>query len=135
MAMALLVSTKIVFQYAAKTAVARDWRVVMIPEDGCTTVTFANLYQSIVDHTLDPLEPFVLPEDQQISAIRVQIGKEQAGHFQDIPVTVRVVDAMATFGVYVKYFLECEEPSQGAAVTLRRNGFEVSFKEVVSCET
>ena len=55
----MLVSTKIILQYLARTAVARDWRVVMIPE-GDVSVTLADLYQCIVDHALDTLEPFVL---------------------------------------------------------------------------
>ena len=122
--MALLVSTKIIFEYAAKTAVACDWRVVMIPEDGYSDVTFIDLYQNILNHTFDPLEPFVLSEEL---SIRVQIGKEQAGKFQEIPITVKVADAISTFGVYIKYFVQCEE-AQGPSVSVanpRRNAFEV----------
>ena len=125
--MALLVSIKMVFQYLTKTAIARDWRVVMVPEDECSTVTFADLYQKILNHVLDPMEPFILPEEQKDASIRVQIGKEQTGSFQDIPLAVRVADAMPTFGIYIKYFIQCEDlPGTSVPVNNpRRNAFEV----------
>ena len=105
-------ATKIILQYLARTAVARDWRVVMIPE-GDVSVTLADLYQCIVDHALDTLEPFVLLPEQKNVPIKAQIGKEQAGAFQDIPMAVSISDAVPTFGVYIKFFVQCEEV-QGA---------------------
>ena len=73
----MLLSTRIVYQFATRTALAREWRVVMVPDDECSTVNFIDLYLKIVNHTLDPLEPFVLPEDKNNSPIRVRIGKSK----------------------------------------------------------
>ena len=70
-------------------------------------------YQCIVDHALDTLEQFVLLPEQKNVPIKAQIGKEQAGAFQDIPMAVSISDAVPTFGVYIKFFVQCEEV-QGA---------------------
>ena len=46
--------------------------------------------------------PLILPEDKKNAPIRVQIGRSQnASDFQDVPLTVKVSDALALFGVYV----------------------------------
>ena len=61
----------------------------------------------IVEHTLDP---FVLPENKKNALIRVQIRKNQnASDFRDFPLTVKVFDTVALFGLYVKFFVLCEE--------------------------
>ena len=59
----------------------------------------------------------------------MQIGKEQAGKFQDIPITVKVADAISTFGVYIKYFVQCEE-AQGPSVSVAR-GEIASYLDLV----
>ena len=102
----------------------------MVPDDECSTVNFIDLYLKIVNHTLDPLEPFVLPEDKNNSPIRVRIGKSQnAVDFQDVPLTVKVSEAVPLFGLYVKFFVQCEEvPVSLHCVTdTTRNAFQVFF--------
>ena len=107
----MLLSTRIVFQFAARTALARDWRVVNVPDDESNNVNFIDLYVKIVEHSLDALEPFILSEDKKNTPIRVQIGRSQnASDFQDVPLTVKVSDALALFDMYVKFFVQCEEP-------------------------
>ena len=74
----------------------------MSPMTNPTTVNFIDLYVKIVEHSLDALEPLILPEDKKNAPIRVQIGRSQnASDFQDVPLTVKVSDALAVFGVYV----------------------------------
>jgi hypothetical protein len=73
------------------------------------------------------LEPLILPEDKN-APIRVQIGRSQnANDFQDVPLTVKVSDALALFGVYVKFFMQCEEPpcSSKSIPDSGKNAFEV----------
>ena len=61
----------------------------------------------IVEHTLDL---FVLPENKKNAPIRVQIRKNQnASDFQYFPLTVKVFDTVVLFGLYVKFFVLCEE--------------------------
>ena len=126
----MLLSTRIVFQFAARTTLARDWRVVNVPDDEFSNVNFVDLYVKIVEHSLDALEPLVLPEDKKNAPIRVQIGRSQnASDFQDVPLTVKVSDALALFGVYVKFFVQCEEPpcSSTSIPDSGRNAFQVSI--------
>ena len=126
----MLLSTRIVFQFAARTTLARDWRVVNVPDDESNNVNFIDLYVKIVEHSLDALEPLILPEDKKNAPIRVQIGRSQnASDFQDVPLTVKVSDALALFGVYVKFFVQCEEPpcSSTSIPGSGRNAFEVSI--------
>ena len=55
-------SMRIVF--SSRTILARGWRVVNVPDDESNSVNFVDLYTKIIKHTLDPLEPFVLPKDK-----------------------------------------------------------------------
>lgn len=65
------------------------------------------MYVKIVEHTLDP---FVLPENKKNTPIPVQIRQNQnASDFQYVPLTVKVFDTLALFGLYVKFFVLCEE--------------------------
>ena len=53
------------------------------------------MYWKIIEHALDPLELFVLPEDKKNALILVMIGKSQnASDFQDVPLSVKVADAV-----------------------------------------
>ena len=65
------------FQFVSRTVLARDWRVVNVPDDESNIVNFIDLYTKIVEHSLDPLEPFVLPDDKKNAPIRVKIGRSQ----------------------------------------------------------
>ena len=86
---------------------ARDWRVVNVPDDKLKDVNFIDLYMKIVEDTLDLLELFVLPKNKKNAPIRVQIGENlNASNFQDVPLTVKVSDAVALFGLYVKFFVQ-----------------------------
>ena len=54
----MLVSTRIVVQYASKRVVKRDWRVVVVPdEDASSGATVLSLFQGIVDHSSIPQSP------------------------------------------------------------------------------
>lgn len=69
--------------------------MVNVPDDQSTVVNFINLYVKIVNHVLDPLEPYVLPDGKN-TAICVQIGKSQnASNLQDVPLTVKVSEAVS----------------------------------------
>ena len=70
---------------------------------------FADLYQKIVNHSLDPLEPFILPQDQKDAPIKVQIGKEEAGRFQDIPAVV-MLWLLLEFISSTSYNASCNSP-------------------------
>lgn len=128
--MAVLVSTKLLYQYVARTVLAREWRIVMIPEEESSMVTFVDLYNKIVDHSLDPMEPFILPEEHRNASIRVHIGKAQSGIncFQAVPLAVKVMDAVSAFGMYVKFFVLCEDLQASSTVLysgVKRNASEV----------
>ena len=123
-------STRIVFQFSSRTVLARDWRVVNIPDDESNSVDFVDVYTKITEHALDPLEPFVLPEDKRNAPIRVKIGRSQnANDFQDVPLTVKVSEAVSLFGVYVKFFVQCEDVPCSSQNTVsshpEKNAFQV----------
>ena len=99
--MTLLVSTKMLLEFSSRTILARDWRIVMLAEEESSMVTFADLYLKIVDHSLDPLEPFIVPADERSAPIRVQIGKTPGdGSFQDVPLAVKVKDASCVWHLH-----------------------------------
>lgn len=63
-------------------------------------------------------------------SVLIQIGRSwNASDFEDVPLTVKVSDALALFGVYVKFFVQCEEPpcSSTSIPGSGRNAFEVSI--------
>ena len=104
---------------------ARDWN---IPDDESNAVNFLDVYTMIVKHALDPLEPFVLPEDKKNAPIRVKIGRSQnSSDFQDVPLSVKVSEAVALFGLYVKFFVLCEDlPCSSQSISVSgRNAVEV----------
>ena len=106
--MSLLVSTKI---YTTRglgvPRVARDWRVVMVPDDD-NHLDVLGLYNGIGSHTFDLLEPFVALEGDK--SVRAQVGKHQTAQvYQDIPLSVKVSDAAQSFGIYFKFFVELLE--------------------------
>ena len=130
--MTLLVSTKMLLEFSSRTILARDWRIVMLAEEKSSMVTFADLYLKIVDHSLDPLEPFIVPADERSAPIRVQIGKTPGdGSFQDVPLAVKVKDAVAVFGMYIKFFVKYENHQSSSVSSIvsvggQRNAAEVS---------
>ena len=62
---ALLLSSQIVFQFATRTALARDWRVVNVPDDKSKDVNFIDFYMKIVEHILDPLTVRLAREQEE----------------------------------------------------------------------
>lgn len=124
--MSLLVSTKIyTTRPGAAARVARDWRVVMVP-DSDNTVDVLGLYNGISSHAFDELEPYVAIEGDQ--SIRAQVGRLETGPSQDIPLSVKLADAANAFGIYFKFFVRPEDASfgegqgdQGTAETPRDN--------------
>ena len=80
----MLVSTKIMVQYASRRVVERDWRIVVIPDEDAAGATVLSLFQGIIDHSFDSMEPFSLSPEKQSSAIQAQVGKAQdSQNFQD----------------------------------------------------
>ena len=43
----MLVSTKIMVQYASRKVVERDWRIVVIPDEDAAGATVLSLFQGI----------------------------------------------------------------------------------------
>ena len=82
--------------------VARDWRVVNIPEEDVKQTDIFRLYVGIVDHTFDSLEPYNPPIGSRDAPVRT-LKTLNAKDFQDIPLNVCVADAVALFGVYIKF--------------------------------
>lgn len=57
-ALNMLVSTRIIVQYGSRKVVERDWRIAVIPdEDVSSGATVLSLFQGIVDHSFDSMEP------------------------------------------------------------------------------
>ena len=65
----------------------RDWRIVAIPEEDVATASLLSLFQAIVSHTYDQLEPFHLSSDQTLCPVQAQVGRAAQGNFQDAPMT------------------------------------------------
>lgn len=88
----MLVSTRVLTQTGSKMQVARDWRVVSIPEEDIRRTDILCLYTGIVDHTYNSLEPYSPPPGSR-----------------DVPLNVCVADAVALFGVYLKFIVVLED--------------------------
>lgn len=110
---------------------AREWRVVQVPEENARITDISTLFTRILDHVYDPLEPFRPLETDRDAPIRAEIGTSQnAADFQGIPVTVCIADAVSFFNLYVKLYIlrEYEETTCLLQTAPRgRNAFEVSL--------
>ena len=63
-----------------------------VPHDKSNVTDFVDLYTKLVEHTLDPLEPFVFPEDKKKAPIRVPMGRSKnASNYQDVPLKCRIL--------------------------------------------
>lgn len=104
-----------------ETTLARDWRVVNIPDEDSRGIDVATLFRRILDHFYDPLEPFVPAPADYSASIRAAVGRSQQGDF------VCVADVVQ-FGVYMKFFVLRDAASEATAVSSNiRNAAEVSF--------
>lgn len=130
----MLVSTKILRQYADRTQVVREWRVVQVPEEDACITDISTLFVRILDHVYDPMEPFRPLETGRDAPIRAEIGSSQNGtDFQGIPVTVCISDAVG-FGLYIKFYILHEnEEASSSQTSRRRNAFEVSLCPSLKC--
>ena len=88
----------------AAARVARDWRVVMVP-DSNNTLDVLGLYDGICSHSFDQHEPFVAIGGS--SSVKAQVGRLETGLSQDIPLS----DATNTFGIY---FIRLEPEEEGS---------------------
>ena len=110
----------------------RDWRIVAIPEEDAATASVLTLFEAIVQHTYDSLEPFSLSEDCPVQA---QVGRTAHDKltFQDVPMNARLIELVNDFGMYIKFILQFESPPAGSAATSSnilqpgRNAIEVSL--------
>ena len=118
-------STRILYQFASRTTLARDWRVVCIPEED-RGIDVATLFSRIADHIYDPLEPFSPSATIRNAAIRGEVGSSQEGNFQGFPLTVLVGDLVQAFGSYIKFFILCEEVPSTSSQQSSKNAFEVA---------
>lgn len=73
------------------------------------------------------MEPFVTLEERPIKA---HVGKSQmAQEYQDFPLSVKVVDASKTFGIYFKFFImECDDPPVVKQQTVCKDTCKVSYR-------
>ena len=131
----MLVSTKIIVQYASKKVVERDWRIVVVPEEEASSgASVSSLFLAIVNHTYDSTEPFILSLEKRDCPIQAQVGKAQdSKNFQDVPLIARLSEVVAAFGMYFKFVvvqseLEPSTPSSIATPRPARNAFEVGQK-------
>ena len=120
----LLVSTKIYSCEGGATKVVRDWRVVMIPDDN-NSLDILGLFNGICSHTYDPMEPFVgFAEDRPIKA---QVGRSQTAQgYHDLPLSVKVLDASKSFGIYFKFFIMGCDDTPVMQQTARKDACKVS---------
>ena len=122
----MLVSTRIVVQYGARTQIARDWRVVNIPEEDTRRTDILRLYRGIVGHIYDTLETYNPPIGADEAPLRAMIGQTQNANFQDIPLNVCLADTVALFGVYIKFIVNMlEEESIQDVSPVEKNAFSV----------
>ena len=77
----MLISTRILRRYASKTLVARDWRVVDIPDEDAATTNLSILYQNICSHSYDALEPFQPAPEDVDAPLKAEIGSTQTSRF------------------------------------------------------
>ena len=128
----MLVSTRVVLQYSARKVVVRDWRIVVIPEEDIATASVLSLFEAIVHHTYDALEPLILSPDQRDCPVQAQVNRTAPGSFQDIPMTARLVELVEAFGMYIKFVLQLESATTPSAATCSttqagKNAMEVSL--------
>lgn len=128
----MLVSTRIVSTCEGRNVVERDWRVVTIPEEDSLQASIADLFNGIVEHSFDPMEPFSPPPETQSYTVCAQVGQTKAGDFQDVPLNARLSQVTDAFGLHYKFMLivqlgELAGPLQTVRVDKpRRNAYEVS---------
>ena len=112
-----------------KTQLLRDWAIVNVPEEDPLTIDELSLYKAIVSHTFDALETLNLPCELVDNTISAQIGKSPSSKdFQLLPLTARLCDVTALFGVYIKFFIGDESECSGVTVsssTTQRDAFQV----------
>ena len=109
------------------TTLARDWRIVNIPEEDSKAIDIATLFSRILEHVYDPLEPYLPTPADSTAPIRAAVGSSQQGSFQDLPLNVRVADAVQ-FGLYLKFFIIRGENEVSVGTTSNiRNAAEVEF--------
>ena len=68
---------KILLQLSTKINVARDWRVVSVPEEDSKVIDVAALFSRILEHVYNPLEPFVPTSADSTASIRAAVGGSQ----------------------------------------------------------
>ena len=124
----MLLSMKIFIRKGSKTTVAREWRVVNVPDEDCRRTDLLALYNCIRNHVFDEMEPY-FPVDGGSFPVQSMIGNAQnTNEFQDIPLNVYVADAVSAFGLYIKYIVlvdgESVECTQGVTGH-KTNAFEV----------
>lgn len=109
--MALLVSTKIVVRRGGSRQCLRDWRIVALDDNGAD-VTFLQLFTGLVSHTFDRNDPLLLSEDLAGKPLNCQLAPAKSGDFQDVPLHVKVADAVPIFGIYVRFTIDSSEEQQ-----------------------
>ena len=72
-------------QLSTKITVARDCRVVSVPEEDSKVIDAAALFSRILEHVYDPLEP---TSADSTASVRAAIGGSQQGRFQDLPFNI-----------------------------------------------
>ncbi len=125
----MLISTVIIRKLAFRSVIAREWRVVQVPDEDCAATTIVVLYENICKHAYDPMEPFILSVVEEEAALMAQIGSSQtSSDFQSIPVTISIGDACSLFGIYLKLFLLVEQSPVAVVVPVKQgNAFKVFF--------
>ena len=117
----MLLSTKIIRQLSInRKVVARDWRVCDVPEEDASQLSVGSFFERILSKTYDQLDPLNVEDGDRNASIRGEIGSSQKGNdFQSISLTVNIKDAVAHFGLYIKYYMLCEnlqsEPASGSS--------------------
>ena len=69
----MLLSMKIFVRKGSKTTVAREWRVVNVPDGNCRLTDLLALYNCICKHVFDQLEPYC-PVDGGSFPVQALIG-------------------------------------------------------------
>ena len=82
--------------------------MVMVPDDN-NSLDILGLYNGIGSHAFDQLEPFSAFRSDK--SVRVQVGKSQtAQDYQDIPLCVKVSDAVQTTSSFLWSCLKTLHP-------------------------
>ena len=104
-----LVSTKIVGKRGAARKVLRDWRIVALEENrGALTFLDLHVFTGVVNRHFDKHGSLVLPGDFIGRPLLCQLAPTKNGDFQDVPLHVKVADAVSVFGIYVRYTVEAD---------------------------